>query len=112
MLNQVVIVGRLAASPEIRETCHGNKVSTIVLEVDRNFKSSDGVYETDFIPCTLWRGIAETTAQYCEAGSLVGVKGRLQSRSYETKDGAKMFQSELIAEKVTFLGYQGQAKKE
>ena len=102
MLNQTVIVGRIVRDPELRETESGNKVTNITLAVPRSYKNSDGEYETDFIPCVLWRGVAESTTEYCHKGDLVGIKGHIQTRSYE-KDDTYMQTMELVAEKVTFL---------
>lgn len=102
MLNQIVLVGRLTKDPEVKETENGKKVSRITLAVPRSYKNSDGEYESDFINCTLWTGIAENTAEYCKKGDLLGVKGRIETRTYE-KDEEKKFVSEIIAEKVTFL---------
>ena len=95
MLNQVVMVGRLTSDPEINEVENDRKVATITLAVQRSYKNAEGVYETDFIKCTLWNGIAENTVEYCNKGDLVGVKGRLQCLS-----GNEL---QLIAEKVSFL---------
>ena len=95
MLNQVVLVGRLTKDIEIKEVGDNKKVSTIVIAVPRPFKNADGEYETDFIPCTIWNGIAETTAEYCGKGDLVGIKGRIQS--YED------LSIEIVAEKIKFL---------
>lgn len=95
MLNQVVMVGRLTSDPEINEVENDRKVATITLAVQRSYKNAEGVYETDFIKCTLWNGIAENTAEYCNKGDIVGVKGRLQCLS-----GNEL---QLVAEKVTFL---------
>lgn len=103
MLNQVVLVGRLFVSPILNETEKGKKVSTIILAVPRNFKNVKGEYDTDFIKCTLWSGVAESTVEYCHKGDIIGVKGRLQSRSYEVEDEKKNYVMEIIAEKVTFL---------
>ena len=102
MLNQTVIVGRIVREPELRETESGNKVTNITLAVPRSYKNADGEYETDFIPCVLWRGVAETTTEYCHKGDLVGIKGHIQTRNYE-KDETYMQVMELVAEKVTFL---------
>ena len=102
MLNQTVLVGRLVRDPELYETESGNKVTNITLAVPRSFKNMNGEYETDYIPCVLWKGVAESTTQYCKKGDLVGIKGRIQSRSYETEE-EKRYVVELIAEKVTFL---------
>lgn len=102
MLNQIVLVGRLVSNPELRETESGNKVTNIVLAVPRNFKNINGEYDTDFISCVLWKGIAENTVQYCKKGDLIGVKGRIQTRDYE-KENEKRKVVELVAEKITFL---------
>lgn len=102
MLNNTVVVGRIVKSPELKETENGKKVANITLAVPRSYKNNEGEYETDFIPCVLWSGIAENTVNYCKTGDLVGIKGRVQSRTYET-DEARHYVVELVAEKVTFL---------
>lgn len=102
MLNNTVIVGRIVRDPELKETENGKKVTNITLAVPRSYKNIAGEYETDYIPCVLWSGIAESTVTYCKTGDLVGVKGRIQSRTYETEE-SKHYVVELVAEKVTFL---------
>ena len=111
MLNQTVIVGRLVNTPELRETESGKKVSNVTVAVPRSFKNTSGEYETDFISCVLWKGVAESTATYCKKGDLVGVRGRLQTREYEVEDGMKKV-VELVAEKVTFLSSKRQEEAE
>lgn len=103
MLNQIVIAGRLVADPEITVTENNKKRTIITVAVPRSFKNMEGTYETDFIRCVLWNIIAENTCEYCKKGDIVGVKGRLQTSSYEDKDGTKKYTSDVIAEKVTFL---------
>lgn len=103
MLNQSILVGRIVREPEVRETENGSKVTNLTLAVQRSFKNSNGEYDCDFIPCVLWKGIAESTAEYCKKGDLLGVRGRLQARSYELSDETKRNVLEVIAEKVTFL---------
>jgi len=103
MLNQIVIVGRLVRDPELRETEAGKKVTNITLAVPRSYKNTNGEYETDFIDCVLWTGIAENTSEYCKKGDLLGVKGRVQTRVFETEDDKKRHVTEVVAEKVTFL---------
>jgi len=102
MLNNTVVVGRIVRNPELKETENGRKVANITLAVPRTYKNIEGEYETDYIPCVLWSGIAENTVNYCKSGDLVGVKGRIQSRTYETEE-TKHYIVELVAEKVTFL---------
>lgn len=103
MLNQTIIVGRIVQDPELRQTDNGRKVANVTLAVPRSFKNSNGEYETDFINCVLWKGIAESTVQYCKKGDLVGIKGRIQSREYELDEEVKKTVVEVVAEKVTFL---------
>ena len=102
MLNQVVIVGRLVEKPIVEENENGKKVCNITLAVPRSYKNAEGIYETDFIKCTLWNVIAKNTAEYCNKGDVIGVKGRLQCLS-----GNEL---QLIAEKVSFLS-SGKTKK-
>ena len=103
MLNQIVMVGRIVRNPEIRETEEGKKVTDITLAVPRTYKNAEGVYETDFLNITLWNGIAENTCEYCKQGDLVGVRGHIQSRTVEEKDGSKNNKMEIVADRVNFL---------
>ena len=102
MLNQVVIVGRLTKDPEVVTLEKGRKRTSITVAVARSYKNSDGVYESDFVRCILWNAIAENTTEYCKKGDVIGVKGRLQTSTYE-KDGETKYAVDVIAEKVTFL---------
>jgi len=103
MLNQVVIVGRLVKELEVKELESGKVVSNITLAVPRSFKNAEGIYETDFIECTLWNGVAENTAEYCHKGDLLGVKGRLETKQIETENDGLINSTIVIAEKITFL---------
>lgn len=103
MLNQVVLVGRLTEDPTLINTVNGKKVSSITLAVQRTFKNQDGIYEADFIRCILWNAIAASTTEYCKKGDIVGVKGRIQTSNYEDEKGNKVYTTDVIAEKVTFL---------
>lgn len=103
MLNQTVLVGRLVRDPELFTSENGNKGSYITLAVPRSYKNADGEYDTDFISCLLWRGVAENTCDYCHKGDLLGIKGRIQSRNIELDENTKREIVEVVAEKVTFL---------
>lgn len=103
MINSIVLVGTLTEAPEIKETALGNKMCTIKLSVPRNFPNSNGEYEVDIFPITLWRGIAESTAQYCKVGSILGIRGRMQAKELQSKEGNTFQALELIAEKVSFI---------
>ena len=107
MLNQVVLVGRLTDNPEVTTRDKGKKVTTIILAVQRTYKNQDGIYEADFIRCILWDAIATNTCEYCHKGDIVGIKGHIQTSTYEV-DGTRKYNTDVIAEKVTFL----QTKKE
>lgn len=102
MLNQIIIAGRLTANPEIVTTEGDKKRTYITVAVPRSYKNVDGTYDTDFIQCTLWNGIAENVCEYCKKGDVVGVKGRIQSSNYE-REGQKVYKLDIIAEKVSFL---------
>lgn len=102
MNNLVYLIGRLVADPELKKSEKFKEHSMITLAVQRAFKNSDGIYETDFIRCSLWNGIAQNTHEFCKKGDLVGIRGRLQVRSYEENNETKYI-TEVIAEKVTFL---------
>ncbi len=110
MLNQVVLVGRLTDNPTVTQTESGKKYTSIVLAVQRAFKNTDGIYETDFIRCILWNGIASNTSEFCHTGDILGIKGRLQNRSYETEDNEIKYITEVIAERVTFLSSNNKEK--
>lgn len=107
MLNNLVICGRIVSDPEIKETENGRKFCNVTLAVPRSFKNDDGIYETDFIPVVLWRGIAENVKEYCRKGDVVGVRGRLES-SITTDDGQTTEENKkinliVVAERVSFL---------
>ena len=102
MLNQTILVGRLTSDPELYETENGKKIAHVMLAVPRAYKNINGEYDTDFIGCKLWQGVAESTTEYCKKGDLIGIKGRIQTSNYETDEGMKK-NTEVIAEKVTFL---------
>ena len=109
MLNQTVIVGRLVRDPELYETENGNKVTNITIAVPRSYKNVNGEYDTDFVPCVLWKGVAENTVEYCRKGDLLGVKGHVQTRDIEVDEDVKRKLVEIVAEKVTFLSSKKQA---
>lgn len=103
MVNQIVLVGRLVKTPELKTTDTGKITTTITLAVPRNYKNLHGEYETDFLDCTLWTSVAENTTEYCKSGDMIGVRGRVQTKLIEGSDGQKKKKTEIIADKVTFL---------
>lgn len=103
MLNQIVMVGRLTADPEVTTLENDKEKSQITIAIPRNYKNADGEYDTDFVDCILWDGVAKNTSMYCKKGDIVGVKGRIQTSNYETKDGKNIKMTQVVAEKITFL---------
>ncbi|MDG4813859.1 single-stranded DNA-binding protein, partial [Hydrogenovibrio sp. 3SP14C1] len=78
---------RLTKDPDLRYTGNGTAVAAFTMAVERSFNGADGQKQTDFISCVVWRKQAETLANYTRKGSLLGVQGRLQSRSYDNQQG-------------------------
>ncbi len=109
-MNQLFLVGRLTKDPEMIK--HDGKVSCrITMAVKRSFKNPDGIYETDFFDCILWDGLAKNASEYCKKGDTIGVRGRLQTSSYEV-DNIKRKAVEIVVEKLTFLSSRKTEPKE
>ncbi len=102
LLNNLMLVGRIANDIEVKKLDTGKEVTTICLAVNRSFKNPDGIYETDFINCILWEGLAVNINEYCHKGDMIGVRGRLQTNIYE-KDNVKHKVLDVIVEKLTFI---------
>ena len=103
MINRVVLVGRMTRDPELKRTAQGDAVTTFTLAVNRNYTSKDGQEQADFINCVVWKKSAENVEKYCSKGSLVGVEGRIQTRSYDNSQGQKVYVVEVICDSVQFL---------
>lgn len=103
MLNRVILIGRLTKDPELRYTNSGTAVASLTLAVDRARPNQNGERETDFIRIVVWSKLAELCGQYLHKGRLASVDGRLQIRSYESREGQKVSVSEVVAEAVKFL---------
>ena len=103
MINNVVLVGRLTRDPELRYTPSNVAVATFSLAVNRNFKNQAGDYEADFISCIMWRQPAENFANWLKKGALVGVTGRIQTRSYDNQQGQRVYVTEVVAESFQIL---------
>lgn len=102
MNNTVILVGRLYKDIELRTTQSGMKTCYLPLAITRNYKNAEGKYETDFVNCICFKQIAEMCSNYLKKGDLIGIKGMIQSRSYE-KDGKKIYATDIVVEKLTFL---------
>lgn len=103
MINRVVLVGRLTKDPEFRTTPSGVNIANFTLAVNRTFTNAQGEREADFINVVVFRKQAENVNNYLFKGNLAGIDGRIQSRSYENKEGQRVFVTEVVAENVQFL---------
>ena len=103
MINNVVLVGRMTRDPELRYTASNIAVATFSLAVNRNFKDANGERETDFINCVIWRQQAENLANWSKKGALIGITGRIQTRSYENQQDQRVYVTEVVAENFQML---------
>ena len=103
MINRTVLVGRLTRDPELKTTNNGTAVAQFTLAVNRQFTNAQGERDADFVNCVIWRKGAETLAQYTHKGSLIGVDGRIQTRTYDDKDGKTVFVTEVVADSFSFM---------
>lgn len=109
MINRVVLVGRLTKDPNFME--NQVAVANFTVAVNRTFKNKNGEQEADFLNIVTFRKQAENVNNYLSKGSLVGIDGRLQSRSYENKEGQRVFVTEVVADSVQFLEPKSQQNK-
>lgn len=103
MLNQVSLCGRLTAEPVLRYTQSNKPVASFSLAVTRRFKNSEGKKESDFISCFIWGTAAENLASWSGKGDLMTVQGELRVRSYTSKEGAKVWVTEVAADTFDLL---------
>lgn len=102
MINSIVIVGRLTANPELRQTQSGVNVLSFIVAVDSRFANQNGERQTNFIPCVAWRQSAEFISKYFSKGQWIGVQGSMHSRRYVDKNGNNRSVLELIVDNVSF----------
>lgn len=102
MINRVVLVGRITRDIELRKTPNGASVVSFTIACNRRSKQ-EGQPDADFINCVAWNRVADLMAQYLNKGALIGVEGRIQTRSYDDKDGKRVYVTEVVAESVQFL---------
>ena len=102
MINRVILVGRLTKDPILRKTTNGASVVSFTVACNRLFKQ-EGQPEADFINTVVWNKTAESVAKYTHKGSLVGVEGRIQTRSYDDRDSKRVYVTEVVADDVRFL---------
>ncbi|WP_127849702.1 single-stranded DNA-binding protein [Lacticaseibacillus hulanensis] len=103
MINQVALTGRLTKEVDLRYTQGGTAVASFTLAVERNFTNAQGERESDFLNCVIWRKSAENFANFTRKGSLVGIEGRLQTRSYDNAQGQRVFITEVVVDNFALL---------
>lgn len=103
MINNVVLVGRMTRDAELKYTGNNIAVASFSLAVNRTFKDANGERETDFINCVIWRQQAENLANWAKKGALIGITGRIQTRSYENQQGQRVYVTEVVAENFQML---------
>lgn len=103
MLNRAILTGRLTRDPELRYTTSGTAVVQATIAVDRQFKNQQGEREADFINLVIWRKAAENFANFTHKGSLVGIDGRIQTRTYENKQGQRVYVTEINVDSFSLL---------
>ena len=103
MINNVVLVGRITKDPEIRYTSSNIASCSFTLAVDRGFTSQSGERQSDFINCVAWRQSADFMSQYIKKGYMMGITGRIQTRSYQAQDGTTRYVTEVICDSVQNL---------
>lgn len=115
MLNNVSLVGRLTKDVDLRYTPSNVAVATFTLAVNRTFKNENGDREADFINCVMWRQQAENLANWAKKGALIGITGRIQTRSYDNQQGQRVYVTEVVAETFQLLesrNSQGQSQNQ
>lgn len=111
MINRVVLVGRLTKDVEVRKTQSGLSVASFTVACDRNRRAQDNSQQTaDFINCVAWRQSADFLGQYAHKGALIGVDGRIQTRSYDRNDGTKVYVTEVVCDSVQLLESKSQSQ--
>ena len=104
MINRVVLVGRLTKDVELRKTNSNTSVCSFTLACNRRFQSQQGGQTADFINCIAWRQSADFLAKYASKGSIVGVEGRISTRSYDNQAGQKVYVTEVTCDSVQLIG--------
>ena len=103
-MNKVFLIGRLTRDPELATVGQGTEVCKFSIAVDRQFKSASGERQTDFFNIVVWRAAAVNCHKYLKKGSQCAVFGRIETRTYDDKDGNKRYATDIIADQVEFLG--------
>lgn len=102
MINNIVLLGRIVADPELKQTPNGNSVANFTLAVDRSFCKAGAERQCDFLDCVAWKGTGEFISKYFRKGQLIAVTGSVQARSYTDKEGNKRKAFEVLVTSASF----------
>lgn len=102
-MNKAILMGRLTADPEIKQTPNGVAVARFTLAVNRRF-AKEGQQQADFINCVAWRNQADFISKYFRKGNMIVIAGSIQTSSWNGEDGKKRYATEVIADEVYFTG--------
>lgn len=113
-MNKVMIMGRLTADPELRQTAGGTEVCRFTVAVNRNFKNAEGSYDADFISCTAWKNTAVFVSKYFAKGQMIFVDGTLRTGSYQDKNHSDVthYTTDVFVSSVEFCGSKSEKKQE
>lgn len=111
-MNKVILIGRLVKDPEVKTTQSQIALCGFVIAIDRKFKTASGERLADFISCVAWRQQAEFLGKYFQKGSRVAIVGNLQSRSYDDKDGKKIYVTEVVVDEIEFVDSKREPNRE
>lgn len=102
-MNTFMLVGKVKEVGEVIETTMGAKVSSLIVDVERNFRNQDSTIDTDEFQVTMWQGMAESVVKHARIGAMVAIKGRLSANNYLSKEGKPIYSCNIIAEKLSYL---------
>ncbi|PKK93025.1 MAG: single-stranded DNA-binding protein [Tenericutes bacterium HGW-Tenericutes-6] len=109
MMNRVILVGRITKDPEVKQTQSNIPVASFTLAVNRQFADQSGERQADFIQCVVWRKQAENLARFVKKGALLGIEGRIQTRTYEAENGTR-YVTEVLCDSIQFLESKGDSE--
>ena len=104
-LNRACIIGRLGNDPDLKYTQSGDSVASFSVANNTRWKDQNGEQKekVSWIKCVAWKGLADTVAKYTRKGSKVAIEGKIETRSYEDKDGRTVYVTEIRVDNITFL---------
>ena len=110
MLNQFLLMGRLGENPRETTTPNGNKVVSLLVACQKEFRNQDGTYDTDFFRVEIWKGLADLATKNLKKGMLVCIRSRLENNNYVNKEGKKVYETRIVGERLLYVEYANKSK--